>query len=94
MGATVLPQLADVHREVSAVQPQCGIYEGRLASGGWLSEWLDYCEDLVFDFALLKKYRHLLCARSDRSLQAARLVEVFLQQYYSTRAATAKQTCG
>ena len=58
MGATVLPQLADVQPEKFLPSSRSVAFTKAAwqAVGGY-PEWLDYCEDLVFDFALLKKYR-------------------------------------
>jgi glycosyltransferase involved in cell wall biosynthesis len=53
MGATLLPALADVKPE--GFQPSSRSVAFRKAAweqvGGY-PEWLDYCEDLIFDFAL------------------------------------------
>ncbi|CAG0929310.1 Undecaprenyl-phosphate 4-deoxy-4-formamido-L-arabinose transferase [Thermoflexales bacterium] len=58
MGATVLPQLADVQPEKFLPSSRSIAFTKAAwqAVGGY-PEWLDYCEDLVFDFALLEKYR-------------------------------------
>jgi glycosyltransferase involved in cell wall biosynthesis len=57
MGATVLPQLSDVNPATFLPSSRSVAFtkEAWQAVGGY-PEWLDYCEDLVFDFALLKKY--------------------------------------
>ena len=57
MGATVLPQLEDVQPETFLPSSRSVAFTKAAwqAVGGY-PEWLDYCEDLVFDFALLNKY--------------------------------------
>jgi glycosyltransferase involved in cell wall biosynthesis len=56
MGATVLPRLEDVKPEKFLPSSRSVAFTKAAwqAVGGY-PEWLDYCEDLVFDFALLKK---------------------------------------
>jgi glycosyltransferase involved in cell wall biosynthesis len=56
MGATVLPQLEDVTPEKFLPSSRSVAFtkEAWQAVGGY-PEWLDYCEDLVFDFALREK---------------------------------------
>ena len=58
MGATVLPRLSDVKPEKFLPSSRSVAFTKAAwqAVGGY-PEWLDYCEDLVFDFALLEKYR-------------------------------------
>ena len=58
MGATVLPTLEDIQadRFLPSSRSIAFTKAAWLAVGGY-PEWLDYCEDLVFDFALWKKYR-------------------------------------
>ncbi len=58
MGATVLPQFEDVKPEKFLPSSRSVAFTKAAwqAVGGY-PEWLDYCEDLIFDFALLKKYR-------------------------------------
>lgn len=53
MGATVLPQLADVRPESFLPSSRSVAFrkEAWQRVGGY-PEWLDYCEDLVFDMAL------------------------------------------
>ncbi len=57
MGATVLPQLEDVTPEKFLPSSRSVAFtkEAWHTVGGY-PEWLDYCEDLIFDFALLKQY--------------------------------------
>ena len=75
MGATVLPQLDDVQPEKFLPSSRSVAFTKAAwqAVGGY-PEWLDYCEDLVFDFALLRNTGRLLLRRkrSRTSSRAAR----------------------
>lgn len=53
MGATVLPALDDVHPTTFLPSSRSVLFRRRAweRAGGY-PEWLDYCEDLVFDLAL------------------------------------------
>lgn len=52
------------------------------ASGGY-PEWLDYCEDLVFDIALLKAgHRFEFEPRAQVSWSARSSIRAFMKQYY------------
>ena len=58
LGATVLPELRDIRPAAFLPSSRSVAFK----TEAWKSvdgypEWLDYCEDLVFDFALLEKYR-------------------------------------
>lgn len=58
MGATVLPERRDIRPENFLPSSRSVAFrkEAWKEAGGY-PEWLDYCEDLVFDFALLEKHR-------------------------------------
>ncbi|MEM7801122.1 MAG: glycosyltransferase [Chloroflexota bacterium] len=53
MGATVLPNLEDIdpQRFLPSSRSVAFLKSAWAATGGY-PEWLDYCEDLIFDFAL------------------------------------------
>jgi glycosyltransferase involved in cell wall biosynthesis len=57
MGATVLPERRDIRPETFLPSSRSVAFkkEAWAAVGGY-PEWLDYCEDLIFDFALREKY--------------------------------------
>ncbi len=84
MGATVLPQLADVQPEKFLPSSRSVAFTKAAwqAVGGY-PEWLDYCEDLVFDFALLEKYRPFAFAPEAIAYFKPRgSLKSFCQQYY------------
>jgi glycosyltransferase involved in cell wall biosynthesis len=84
MGATVLPQLDEIQPETFLPSSRSVAFtKAAWQSVGGYPEWLDFCEDLVFDFALLEKYRPFAFApeaiayfRPRSSLRA------FFKQYY------------
>jgi glycosyltransferase involved in cell wall biosynthesis len=57
MGATVLPQLGEIHPETFLPSSRSIAFrkEAWQAVGGY-PEWLDYCEDLIFDLALRERF--------------------------------------
>ena len=84
MGATVLPQLGDVNPETFLPSSRSVAFRKTAweASGGY-PEWLDYCEDLIFDLRLRDTYGSFSFApgatvhfRPRGSLRA------FFKQYY------------
>ncbi len=58
MGATVLPERRDIRPETFLPSSRSVAFrkEAWQEVRGY-PEWLDYCEDLIFDFALLNRYR-------------------------------------
>ncbi len=58
MGATVLPERRDIRPETFLPSSRSLAFrkEAWKEVGGY-PEWLDYCEDLIFDIALQEKYR-------------------------------------
>jgi hypothetical protein len=84
MGATVLPTLEDIQpdRFLPSSRSVAFAKEAWQAVGGY-PEWLDYCEDLVFDFALLEKYRPFAFAPAAIAYFKPRpSVRSFFKQYY------------
>lgn len=54
MGATVLPRLADLNPAAFLPSSRSVAFlKSGWAAAGRYPEWLDYCEDLIFDFRLL-----------------------------------------
>jgi glycosyltransferase involved in cell wall biosynthesis len=84
MGATILPQLDDIEPEKFLPSSRSVAFtkEAWQAVGGY-PEWLDYCEDLVFDFALLKKYGSFAFAPEAIAYFKPRgSLKSFFRQYY------------
>ena len=84
MGATVLPRLGDVKPEKFLPSSRSVAFTKAAwqAVGGY-PEWLDYCEDLVFDFALLEKYRPFAFApEAIAHFRPRGSLKSFFRQYY------------
>lgn len=84
MGATVLPELRDIHPDRFLPSSRSiAFHKSAWEEVGGYPEWLDYCEDLVFDFRLRAVYgafvfvpQALVYFRPRQSLGA------FFRQYY------------
>lgn len=84
MGATVLPERRDIRPETFLPSSRSLAFrkEAWKEAGGY-PEWLDYCEDLIFDFALLEKYRPFAFApEAVVYLRPRGSLCAFFQQYY------------
>jgi glycosyltransferase involved in cell wall biosynthesis len=84
MGATVLPQLEDVKPEKFLPSSRSVAFTKAAwqAVGGY-PEWIDYCEDLVFDFALRKKYGSFAFApEAIAHFKPRGSLKSFFKQYY------------
>jgi glycosyltransferase involved in cell wall biosynthesis len=84
MGATVLPQLEDVKPEKFLPSSRSVAFtKAAWQTVGGYPEWLDYCEDLVFDFALLKEYGSFAFAPEAIAYFKPRgSLKSFFRQYY------------
>ncbi len=84
MGATVLPVLADV-RPAKFLPSSRSVAFPRTAweEVGGYPEWLDYCEDLVFDFRLQAHgYRFVFVPKSVAYFRPRGSLRAFFRQYY------------
>ena len=96
MGATVLPPAADIKPEAFLPSSRSVAYSrAAWAAVGGYPEWLDYCEDLVFDLALQASRLPLhLRARRRRLLPPTLQPEAPSSgSTTATPAATARPTC-
>ncbi len=84
MGATVLPELQEVDpMHFNPSSRSVAFRKSAWAAVGGYPEWLDYCEDLIFDFQIRDQYgpfvfapEATVCFRPRSSLRA------FFAQYY------------
>lgn len=84
LGATVLPQLRDIrpHKFLPSSRSIAFTKTAWQAVNGY-PEWLDYCEDLIFDFALLEKYKTFAFApKAIAHYRPRRSLRAFFKQYY------------
>lgn len=84
MGATVLPVEADIRPEKFLPSSRSVAFTRRAwAEAGGYPEWLDYCEDLIFDLNLKEKGFVFAWQPSALALFAPRRsLKAFWQQYY------------
>jgi glycosyltransferase involved in cell wall biosynthesis len=84
LGATVLPERRDIRPETFLPSSRSVAFrkEAWKEVGGY-PEWLDYCEDLIFDLALLEKYHPFTFAPDAIAYFRPRgSLRAFFQQYY------------
>jgi len=84
MGATVLPVLADIdpNRFLPSSRSVAFLKSAWEAVGGY-PEWLDYCEDLIFDFCLRAKgYRFIFVPAAVVYFRPRSSLPAFFKQYY------------
>lgn len=84
MGATVLPTLADIDpdRFLPSSRSVAFTRSAWEATGGY-PEWLDYCEDLIFDFRLRDLYQPFAFARrAVAHFRPRGSLRSFFKQYY------------
>ncbi len=83
MGATVLPQMDEIRPETFLPSSRSVAFrkEAWQAVGGY-PEWLDYCEDLVFDFALLKLGPFAFAPKAIAHFRPRGSLGAFFRQYY------------
>jgi glycosyltransferase involved in cell wall biosynthesis len=84
MGATVLPKLEDIDPEKFLPSSRSVAFtKAAWQSVGGYPEWIDYCEDLVFDFALRDKYGPFAFApEAIVHFRPRSTLRSFFQQYY------------
>ena len=83
MGATVLPVLADVNPEKFLPSSRSVAFrkEAWERVGGY-PEWLDYCEDLIFDLKLRELGPFAFAPRALARFRPRKSPTAFLKQYY------------
>jgi len=83
MSATVLPQIDEIRLETFLPSSRSVAFrkEAWQAVGGY-PEWLDYCEDLVFDFALRKLGPFAFAPKAIAHFRPRGSLGVFFRQYY------------
>jgi glycosyltransferase involved in cell wall biosynthesis len=84
MGATVLPALADVDPATFLPSSRSVLFRrSAWATAGGYPEWLDYCEDLVFDLALDRNgQRFAFAPRAVAWFKPRGSLRAFFRQYF------------
>ena len=84
LGATTLPNIEDVNPETFLPSSRSVLFRRAAwqAVGGY-PEWLDYCEDLVFDFALKRSGAQFAFApRATAHFRPRATLTAFFRQYF------------
>ncbi len=83
MSAAVLPSLAEIDPRTFLPSSRSVAF-GKAAwqAVGGYPEWLDYCEDLVFDFALRKHYAFVFAPDALAYFRPRGSLRAFFRQYY------------
>ncbi len=83
LAATTLPALAEIRAEEFLPSSRSIAFRKSAwqAVGGY-PEWLDYCEDLVFDFKLRAQYRFAFAPRALVYFRPRARLGAFFAQYY------------
>ena len=83
LGATVLPALADVKPEKFLPSSRSvALRKEAWEQVGGYPEWLDYCEDLIFDFKLRERGPFAFAPRAIAYFRPRRNLGAFFRQYY------------
>ena len=84
MGATVLPQLQEINPvSFNPSSRSVAFRKSAWAAVGGYPEWLDYCEDLIFDFRLRDRYGPFVFAPEALAYFRPRCsLRAFFVQYY------------
>jgi glycosyltransferase involved in cell wall biosynthesis len=83
MGATVLPQLDEIRPETFMPSSRSVAFRKEAWQAvGRYPEWLDYCEDLVFDFALRKLGPFVFAPKAIAHFRPRSSLRAFFRQYY------------
>lgn len=84
MGATVLPALADIHPEKFLPSSRSVAFRRNAWQNvGGYPEWLDYCEDLIFDLKLREAgYRFTFVPTAIAYFRPRGTLSEFVRQYY------------
>ena len=96
LAATTLPVLADIDPEKFLPSSRSVAFRKRAwEQVNGYPEWLDFCEDLIFDFALRDAgFRFVFAPRAVAHFRPRANLRAFFKQYYQYRAATARRICG
>lgn len=84
MGATVLPEPHDIDPTTFLPSSRSlALRKSAWEAVGGYPEWLDYCEDLLFDFALRDRYQHFAWAPAAIAhFRPRSSLKAFFRQYY------------
>jgi glycosyltransferase involved in cell wall biosynthesis len=83
LAATTLPALADIQPEKFLPSSRSIAFTKSAweAAGGY-PEWLDFCEDLIFDFELRKRFQFAFAPKAVAHFRPRSNLRSFFKQYY------------
>ena len=83
MGATVLPQVDEIDSKFLPSSRSVAFRRGAWQAVGGYPEWLDYCEDLIFDLALRDRFGPFAFApKAIAHFRPRSSLRAFFRQYY------------
>jgi len=84
MGATVLPQISDINPDTFLPSSRSVAFlKSSWEAAGRYPEWLDYCEDLIFDFRLRNETGNFAFApQAIVYFRPRSTLPAFIKQYY------------
>jgi len=83
LGTVILPHLSEIDpAKFLPSSRSVGFTKAAWAAAGGYPEWLDYCEDLVFDLALSKKNQIKFVPGALAHWDARKSLSAFAKQYY------------
>jgi len=83
LGATALPVLADIRPEKFLPSSRSVAFrKGAWEQVGGYPEWLDYCEDLIFDFKLRERGPFAFAPQAIAYFRPRKNLRSFFKQYY------------
>ncbi len=83
LGATILPQLADINpASFMPSSRSVAFTKAAWQAVGGYPDWLDFCEDLVFDFALRKLGPFVFAPKAIAHFRPRQSLGAFFKQYY------------
>ena len=84
LGATTLPDLSEINPQTFLPSSRSlALRKSAWEAAGGYPEWLDYCEDLIFDFELRRRYGYFAWAPTAiAEFRPRRTLREFFWQYY------------
>ena len=84
LGAATLPDLSEINPETFLPSSRSlALRKSAWEAAGGYPEWLDYCEDLIFDFELRKRYGYFSWSPTAiAEFRPRRTLREFFRQYY------------
>ena len=83
LAATTLPALADINpKKFLPSSRSIAFTKSAWQAAGGYPEWLDFCEDLIFDFELRKRFQFAFAPKAVAHFRPRSNLRSFYKQYY------------